>query len=190
MDFAIRAAIALKSPHIAPVCRFDRKHYFYPDLPNGYQITQYFDPIARGGKVYLMRDALHGGETSDRHHHHHQNLDAVDIQQIQIEQDSGKTISGVTTGGVTSGLVSLVDLNRAGVGVLEIVTEPCITSSAQAVSFLKTIYRILWHHGITNPNIEDVNAKKKKKKKRWRGGKDLVNQLTNFHSLFIRDLGV
>jgi aspartyl-tRNA(Asn)/glutamyl-tRNA(Gln) amidotransferase subunit B len=87
------------------VITFDRKHYFYPDLPHGFQITQFFNPFAIEGNVTLYP---HNGVDSKR---------VVRIQQIQIEQDSAKTVQGIGSG-------SLVDLNRAGVGILEIVTRP------------------------------------------------------------------
>jgi aspartyl-tRNA(Asn)/glutamyl-tRNA(Gln) amidotransferase subunit B len=94
---ATRTAIALHS-EISATTTFDRKHYFYPDLPNGYQITQFNYPFGRNGYFEFHNSR-------------------VGIEQIQIEQDSAKTVQGIGSG-------LLIDLNRAGVGILEIVTKP------------------------------------------------------------------
>jgi aspartyl-tRNA(Asn)/glutamyl-tRNA(Gln) amidotransferase subunit B len=104
LELAARTAISLNSD-IASVTVFDRKHYFYPDLPNGFQLTQYQNPFSRNGKLQLYP---HNGVEVERF---------VGIEQIQIEQDSGKTVHGIGSG-------VLLDLNRAGVGILEIVTKP------------------------------------------------------------------
>ncbi|KAI9094130.1 glutamyl-tRNA amidotransferase subunit B [Phlyctochytrium arcticum] len=131
---AIRAALALNSEPQA-TSYFDRKHYFYPDLPAGYQITQFFSPIAKGGQVAVTeQDGL--AYTRD-----------VQIQQIQLETDSGKSMK--------EGNRTLVDLNRAGVGVLEIVTRPDLRSASETVIFLKKLQRLLWYNGISSPDMDE-----------------------------------
>jgi aspartyl-tRNA(Asn)/glutamyl-tRNA(Gln) amidotransferase subunit B len=136
IELATKAALALHS-HISPITTFDRKHYFYPDLPHGFQITQFFHPFATEGKVTLYP---HNGVDSEM---------VVRIQQIQIEQDSAKTVQGIGKG-------SLVDLNRAGVGILEIVTRPDLRSARDTLGFLKKLQHLLWHVGVSIPDMDDV----------------------------------
>jgi aspartyl-tRNA(Asn)/glutamyl-tRNA(Gln) amidotransferase subunit B len=101
VELAAKAALVLSS-QIAETLSFDRKHYFYPDLPNGYQITQYFNPFARGGHLK---------------YHHLGEILCTRLEQIQMEQDSAKSI-------LMENGTRLLDFNRAGVAVLEIVTMP------------------------------------------------------------------
>ncbi|KAI8901426.1 aspartyl/glutamyl-tRNA amidotransferase subunit B [Globomyces pollinis-pini] len=129
---ATKAALALKSV-INEECTFDRKHYFYHDLPSGYQITQFFKPFATSGEVSFMTDSV---------------IKNVKIEQIQIEQDSAKSLTD------NDGKV-LIDLNRAGVGILEIVTKPDLRSSNDTVVFLKTIQQLLWYSGIAPMEMDD-----------------------------------
>uniref|UniRef100_A0AC34F995 Glutamyl-tRNA(Gln) amidotransferase subunit B, mitochondrial n=1 Tax=Panagrolaimus sp. ES5 TaxID=591445 RepID=A0AC34F995_9BILA len=110
------ASLLLKS-NIQKVCRFDRKHYFYPDMPLGYQITQQDYPIARGGSFsYYVDDPDKSYKTQ-----------TVRLKQIQLEMDSGKTIKADENR-------LYIDLNRAGVGLIEIVTEPDFHSGADAAT--------------------------------------------------------
>jgi len=100
VKLALRTAIALQS-NIQQRSTFDRKHYFYSDLPAGYQITQHYNPIARGGYVFLPQSNV-----------------SVRIEQIQLEQDTGKSMFEPCR------RLSSLDLNRAGVGLMEIVSKP------------------------------------------------------------------
>ena len=100
---------------------FERKHYYYCDMPVGFQITQQEAPLACDGQVVLD---LGGEEEGDR-------AVRVRIARIQLEQDSGKSIHDVDPEH------TLVDLNRAGVGLMEIVTEPDMSSPEEAVAFIK-----------------------------------------------------
>jgi aspartyl-tRNA(Asn)/glutamyl-tRNA(Gln) amidotransferase subunit B len=121
VELAVRTALALGCD-LREVSHFARKHYFYPDLPKGYQISQYEDPYAEGGAVPL------GDGRS------------IPLVRIHMEEDAGKSIHDPA---VTGGGVSHVDLNRAGVPLLEIVSEPAIHSPEDAGDYLRSLRAIL-----------------------------------------------
>ncbi|MEN9782014.1 MAG: aspartyl/glutamyl-tRNA amidotransferase subunit [Pseudomonadota bacterium] len=116
----IKTGLALNAK-INNVCRFDRKHYFYPDLPSGYQITQMHQPIVQNGWIEIKKEDG--------------SLKKIRVNRIHIEQDAGKSIH--------SGSRSLMDYNRAGVPLMEIVSEPDISSAEEAVLYLKKLQQIL-----------------------------------------------
>ena len=129
---AIKYAIMLGKylrGEIAQRTKFDRKHYFYPDLPKGYQISQYDEPVVKGGRVSV-------GDLS------------VSLERIHLEEDAGKLTHPKGKG------YSLVDLNRAGTPLVEIVTKPEITSPAQAKEFLQYLRLIVRYLGISNGDME------------------------------------
>jgi aspartyl-tRNA(Asn)/glutamyl-tRNA(Gln) amidotransferase subunit B len=130
---ALRAAIALNCT-VNKRSSFDRKHYFYPDSPAGYQITQNYSPFASNGVLQLASGSRR-----------------VRIKQIQLEQDTAKTTSDIHS------QTSRIDLNRAGTGLLEIVSEPDITSSAEAVDYVRTLQSILYALGVSDGNMETVS---------------------------------
>jgi aspartyl-tRNA(Asn)/glutamyl-tRNA(Gln) amidotransferase subunit B len=131
---AVRAATALECT-IHPTSYFDRKNYGYVDMSSGYQITQFYHPIATGGHVPLV------SETDGV-------LGKIALNRIHIEQDAGKTIHDTPHGH------SAVDFNRAGIGLLEIVTEPCFTSIDQIPIFVKTLQSILKTINVSNCSME------------------------------------
>lgn len=116
---AVRAGLALGCT-VSEISRFDRKHYFYPDLPKGYQITQYYDPLCRDGE---LRFSLDGEER------------AVGIERIHFEEDAGKL--------TYKGERLAIDNNRCGVPLVEIVTYPHLRSGEEAMAFVNEIRRIL-----------------------------------------------
>lgn len=135
VNLAIMAAVALNAP-IAHVSRFDRKHYFYPDLPKGYQTTQMYNPIILAGHVDVPMKAS--------------NL-RVRIHHAHLEEDAGKLTH--------AGDHSLVDLNRAGTPLIEIVSEPDMHSAAEAKAYAVELYRLMTYAGVTKGNLFEGNMR-------------------------------
>ncbi|ORX55577.1 Aspartyl/glutamyl-tRNA amidotransferase subunit B [Hesseltinella vesiculosa] len=136
VDLGIKTALALQAD-IQPTISFDRKHYFYPDLPQGYQITQHREPLARGGHIDLL--ALDGLEKDIR----------VGIHQLQLEQDTGKSNHDMEPGS------TCLDLNRAGSGLMEIVTKPDMRSALEAGILVKKLQAMLRSIGSSKANMEE-----------------------------------
>ena len=116
-------------------CKFDRKQYFYPDLPKGYQISQYDEPIC--GKGYLM---VNGKK--------------IGITRAHLEEDAGKLVH-VGAAGINGATYSLVDLNRAGTPLLEIVSEPDMRSSEEARNYMEELRNIVRYLGVCDGNLEE-----------------------------------
>jgi aspartyl-tRNA(Asn)/glutamyl-tRNA(Gln) amidotransferase subunit B len=133
VEFAIKAGLATYCT-IAPVSRWARKNYFYPDLPKGYQISQYELPICLGGRIDIEVD----GQPK-----------AVRLTRIHMEEDTGKNIHD------QHGDASLVDYNRSGVPLLEIVSEPDIRSPAEAGAYLRKLRAILQYLEVCDGNMEE-----------------------------------
>lgn len=163
---AVKAAKALHA-EVAHVSRFDRKHYFYPDLPKGYQTTQMYHPIILEGYI----DApLENGETV-----------RVRIHHAHMEEDAGKLTH--------YGDHSLVDLNRAGTPLIEIVSEPDIHSAAEARAYATELYRLMTYAGVTHGDLYhgnmrfDVNISVAKKGASELGTRAEVKNLNSFRSV-------
>ncbi|MFA6033127.1 MAG: Asp-tRNA(Asn)/Glu-tRNA(Gln) amidotransferase subunit GatB [Myxococcota bacterium] len=133
VEFASRAALALGG-NVSRESIFARKSYFYPDLPKGYQITQYDRPLATGGALGIESGA--GTKT-------------IRIERIHMEEDAGRLVHDPATGH------GLVDFNRAGVPLIEIVTKPDISSPDEAVAFLRSLRQILTYLGVCDGNMEE-----------------------------------
>jgi aspartyl-tRNA(Asn)/glutamyl-tRNA(Gln) amidotransferase subunit B len=133
VEMAVRAGAALNCT-IGRQNRFARKNYFYPDLPKGYQISQYEAPICEHGWIEISV----GGVTK-----------RVRIRRAHLEEDAGKNVHGVGAGR------SLVDLNRAGTPLLEIVTEPDMRSADEVVAYLKGLRDILMYLEVCDGNMEE-----------------------------------
>lgn len=131
---AVRTGLGLNA-HINPVSRFDRKNYFYADLPSGYQISQYEHPIVGTGVVEI--------ELSDG------SVKQVGVTRLHLEQDAGKSIHDQHP------TKSLIDLNRAGVALMEIVSEPDIRSPEEAGAYLRKLRSILRYLGTCDGNMEE-----------------------------------
>jgi len=136
VDLAILAGLSTNCT-INSRSTFARKHYFYPDLPKGYQISQYDEPLATGGHIDIL--APNG------------KIKKIRINRIHMEEDAGKLIHDL------SDEYSMVDLNRAGVPLIEIVTEPDISSSEEAIECLKKLRNILVFAGVSDCNMEQGN---------------------------------
>lgn len=132
---AIKVALALNSK-IQPMTVFDRKNYFYPDLPKNFQISQYDRPLALGGYVSIESD---GGEKK------------ILLRRIHIEEDPGKLSY---KGSITTATYSMIDYNRSGMPLLEIVTEPVISSPKEARIFLNKLRMILEYLDVFDGELE------------------------------------
>jgi aspartyl-tRNA(Asn)/glutamyl-tRNA(Gln) amidotransferase subunit B len=133
VERAIRLGLAVDAT-IAPLSIFARKNYFYPDLPKGYQISQYEIPVVQGGHVEFTFE----GEKRK-----------VRLTRAHLEEDAGKSIHGAQIG------QSGIDLNRAGTPLLEIVTEPDMRSSAEAVEYAKALHALVTWLGICDGNMQE-----------------------------------
>ena len=133
IDYAIMLGLALNC-NIREHNRFARKHYFYPDLPKAYQTSQFEEPICEGGSLSIV---------------HEDAVRNIGITRIHMEEDAGKNIHDSRTAS------SLIDLNRAGVPLLEVVSEPDLRSPGEASSFLKTLRQIVQYLGVGDGNMEE-----------------------------------
>jgi len=133
VEMAVRAGLALNCT-IGEHNRFARKNYFYPDLPKGYQISQYEAPICEHGWIEIA-----AGNGKKR----------VRIRRAHLEEDAGKNVHATGTSG------SLVDLNRAGTPLLEIVTEPDMRSAEEVIAYLKGLRDILMYLEVCDGNMEE-----------------------------------
>ncbi|NBU33579.1 Asp-tRNA(Asn)/Glu-tRNA(Gln) amidotransferase subunit GatB [bacterium] len=167
IELAAKAAFAL-STQPQSSSKFDRKHYFYPDLPMGYQITQYDEPIILGGSVTAIVD---GVEKS------------FDVTRAHLEADAGKSTHPANQD------YSLVDLNRAGTPLLEIVSEPCIHNASEAKAYAHELYLLMKYADVSDVNLFygnmrfDVNVSVSKDPKIM-GTRTETKNLNSFRSVF------
>jgi aspartyl-tRNA(Asn)/glutamyl-tRNA(Gln) amidotransferase subunit B len=138
VEQAVRTGLGLKAK-INHWSRFDRKNYFYPDLPQGYQISQYKDPIVGEGRIEVERD---DGSTF-----------VVRIERLHLEQDAAKLIHDMNPG------ATYVDLNRAGTALMEIVSHPDMRSSEEAAAYVKKLRTILLYLGTCDGDMEKGNLR-------------------------------
>jgi aspartyl-tRNA(Asn)/glutamyl-tRNA(Gln) amidotransferase subunit B len=167
VELAVRAALALGC-ELQPVSTFARKHYFYPDLPKGYQISQYDEPFAKGGAVPLEDE---------------QGARAIGLTRIHMEEDAAKSIhdDAVTGGGVTH-----VNLNRAGTPLVEIVSEPELRSPAEAGAYLRSLRQVLRYLEVSDADMEkgqfrcDANVSVRRKGETQLGTRTELKNLNSF----------
>ena len=135
VESAMRIGLALNC-EVAQWCRFARKNYFYPDMPKNFQISQYDQPIVVDGALELPSGHV------------------VGIERAHLEEDTGKSTHVGGAGRIKGADHSLVDYNRAGVPLLEIVTEPDLRSSAEAEAFLRSLVAMLTQAGVADCDME------------------------------------
>ena len=163
---AVKLALATNCK-INEISYFDRKNYFYPDLPKGYQITQFETPVAQDGELIISSE---DGESKK-----------IRIERIQIEEDTGKSTH--------EGEYSLINLNRSGTPLLEIVGRPDLTSAKEASSYLKKLHSVLVYLEICDGNLQegnfrcDVNLSLKPKGASELGTRTEVKNLNSFRNV-------
>ncbi|MEK6590203.1 MAG: Asp-tRNA(Asn)/Glu-tRNA(Gln) amidotransferase subunit GatB [Nitrospinota bacterium] len=136
INLAIKTALATNCK-IAPFNRFARKNYFYPDLPKGYQISQYEMPLAKNGHIDIVTNGK---------------IKRIGITRVHMEEDAGKLIHGENLGSHDS---SYVDMNRAGVPLMEVVSEPDIHSPEEAKEYVTRLKSILRYIEVSDCNMEE-----------------------------------
>ena len=136
IEFAIRTALALHCT-INAGCRFARKHYYYPDMPKNYQISQYEEPLAVEGWLEVTVDGAPR---------------RIGIERLHMEEDVGKLIH---EGTLETARASLVDFNRSGVPLMEIVSKPDVRSAEEATAYLRALRAILLYLGVCDGNMEE-----------------------------------
>ena len=167
---AIKFGLAINA-EIAPRSVFARKNYFYPDLPKGYQISQYELPVVGKGAVTIQVPAVGKNAAYEK---------VINITRAHLEEDAGKSVHGAVEG------MSGIDLNRAGTPLLEIVTEPDMRSAAEAVAYAKKLHELVQWIGICDGNMQegsfrcDVNVSVRKKGAEKFGTRREIKNLNSF----------
>ena len=142
IEHTIKLGLALGC-EISSHAIFARKNYFYPDLPKGYQISQYETPVVQGGVVEFFVDGPQGERVRHK----------VNLTRAHLEEDAGKSLHEDYQGQTG------IDLNRAGTPLLEIVTEPDMRSSREAVEYAKTLHQIVTWIGICDGNMQEGSCR-------------------------------
>ncbi len=183
VELATRAALALNCD-VQPVSVFARKNYFYPDLPKGYQISQFDRPLAIGGFIEIGHRA--GGAPI-----------RVGVTRVHMEEDAGKSVHDRFPG------VTAIDLNRAGVPLIEIVSEPDMRSAEEAGAYLRVLKQILEYLDVSDVSMEegslrvDANVSARRRGETVLGTKTEVKNMNSFSGVeraleveFVRQVGV
>ena len=136
VEFGVRTALALNL-RVNAACRFARKHYYYPDMPKNFQISQYEEPLAEEG--WLEIDSAGGPRR-------------IGIQRLHLEEDVGKLVH---EGDFAAAQTSLVDYNRSGVPLMETVSKPDLTTPEEAAAYLKAFRAVLVYLGVCDGNMEE-----------------------------------
>lgn len=178
LEYAVKAGLALNA-QIAPYSKFDRKQYFYPDLPKDYQISQYDLPIAEHGWLEIeLVDKESGASTRKR----------VGITRLHMEEDAGKLVHGGSDR-LAGSTYSLVDFNRTGVPLLEIVSEPDLRSGQEAAEYAQELRRILRYLDVSDGNMQegslrcDVNVSVRPVGQKEFGTKIEIKNMNSFNAI-------
>ena len=176
VSMAVKAGLALNC-RINPVSVFARKNYFYPDLPKGYQISQFDLPLAQNGRIEVMTGDRVGSGNVENYQQK-----SFGITRVHLEEDAGKSIH-------TDNQDTCVDLNRTGVPLIEIVSEPDFRSSQEAYDYLGHLRRILLYLGICDGSMEqgslrcDANVSVRTRGSTTLGTKTEIKNLNSFRFL-------
>lgn len=172
---AIKFGLAIDA-EIAPRSVFARKNYFYPDLPKGYQISQYELPVVGKGAVTIQVPAVGKNPAYEK---------VINITRAHLEEDAGKSVHDLKSDSAVEGM-SGIDLNRAGTPLLEIVTEPDMRSAAEAVAYAKKLHELVQWIGICDGNMQegsfrcDVNVSVRPKGSDKLGTRREIKNLNSF----------
>ncbi len=182
LEYAIKVGLALNC-QVQEYTKFDRKNYFYPDLPKNYQISQYDLPISKDGflDIDLPRPSLEDNGALKEGRGLEGKTKRIKIRRVHLEEDAGKLIHKEDT--------SLVDFNRAGIPLLEIVSEPDINSPQEAYEYLTFLKSIIEYLGVSDCDMEkgslrcDANISLKKKGARKLGTKTELKNMNSFKAV-------
>ncbi len=175
LEYAVKAGLALNC-QIAAQSKFDRKQYFYPDLPKNYQISQYDLPIAYQGSLEISDPA--DPQRSKR----------IGITRLHMEEDAGKLVHGGSER-LAGSTYSLADYNRAGVPLVEIVSEPDLRSGAEAAEYAQELRRVLRYLGVSDGNMQegslrcDVNISVRPRGQATFGTKVEIKNMNSFNAI-------
>jgi aspartyl-tRNA(Asn)/glutamyl-tRNA(Gln) amidotransferase subunit B len=170
VEFGVRTALAFGC-RVNAACRFARKHYYYPDMPKNYQISQYEEPLAEDGALEIEVD----GETR-----------RIGIQRLHLEEDVGKLVH---EGTLETAASSLVDFNRAGVPLMETVSRPDLRSPEEAAAYLRAFRAVLLYLGVCDGNMEqgslrcDANISLRRPGSATLGTKVEIKNLNSFRNV-------
>ncbi len=170
LEYAVRLGLALGAA-IDAHCRFARKHYFYPDLPKGYQITQYWTPLCHGGTVEFALDGK---------------VRALRLRHAHLEEDAGKSVHAEA---YVAADETLVDINRCGVPLVEIVTEPELSSPREAAAVVAELRRIVRCLGICDGHMEqgslrcDANVSVRRRDEQVLGEATVIKNLNSLRAV-------
>ncbi|MGI6075353.1 MAG: Asp-tRNA(Asn)/Glu-tRNA(Gln) amidotransferase subunit GatB [Pyramidobacter sp.] len=173
VEYGVRGGLALHCK-INKLTRFDRKNYFYADLPKAYQITEYYIPLAEGGYLNIT------GDDGQPHR--------IGITRLHLEEDAGKLVHSAADGRIVGSVQSFVDYNRGGVPLAEIVSEPDITSPQEAREYVAAIRQLVRYLGISDGDMEkgsmrvDANISQKVSDGRW-GNRVEVKNMNSLKAL-------
>ncbi len=177
LEYAVKAGLALNS-QIAPYSKFDRKQYFYPDLPKNYQISQFDLPIAEHGYLEIELIDADGNPMRKK----------IGITRLHMEEDAGKLVHGGSDR-LSGSTYSLVDYNRTGVPLVEIVSEPDMTSGVEAAEYAQELRRIMLYLGVSDGNMQegslrcDVNISVRPVGQKEFGTKVEIKNMNSFNAI-------
>ena len=187
VEFATLAAMALNC-RINETSIFVRKNYFYPDLPKGYQISQYDKPLAEHGYIEVQRSKTDDGNQKLRTENREPRTKKIGITRVHLEEDAGKSLH---EGFPDSDNKTAIDLNRTGVPLIEIVSEPDIATPDEAYEYLTRLKEIILYTGVSDCNMEegslrcDANVSVRPRGQKELGTKAEIKNVNSFR--FIRE---